>query len=64
MAEIISKQPLLDYLIQDGFLFKGNWLCIPKTSLRKFLMIEHHASGLAAHRGRGKTINSVEDRCF
>ena len=42
-----SKEPItvdrakwLDYLIQDGMLFKGSQLCIPRISMRDNLIKE------------------------
>jgi hypothetical protein len=41
----VSENPVLrdrsqwiEYMIQDGLLFKGNQLCIPKCSTRKNLL--------------------------
>jgi len=53
-----------EYILQDGYLFKNNKLCIPKTSLKEFLVRETHAGGLAGHFGRNKTISAIEDQFF
>lgn len=52
------------YTLQDGFLFKGCRLCIPRTSMRDFLVWELHAGGVAGHFGRDKTVTLVEDRFY
>uniref|UniRef100_A0A2N9IA60 Reverse transcriptase n=1 Tax=Fagus sylvatica TaxID=28930 RepID=A0A2N9IA60_FAGSY len=48
-----------DYFLQNGYLFKATRLCIPRTSVRDFLVSEIHAGGLAGHFGRNKTIEEV-----
>ena len=52
------------YTLLDGYLFKENRLCIPKTSVREFLVWETHAGGLAGHFGKNKTILAVEEHFF
>ena len=59
----LSNAPRLildDYTLQDGYLFKANKLCIPRSSVRDFLVWEIHEGGLAGHFGRDKTIREVE----
>jgi hypothetical protein len=36
-------------MIQDGLLFKGCQLCIPKCSMRDNLLEEKHSGGLDGH---------------
>jgi len=52
------------YHLQDGYLFRDNKLCIPKTSVRDFLIWEIHVRGLSGHFGRNKTIEEVERQFF
>ena len=48
---IVDRTRWLDYLIQNGMLFKGNQLCIPKSSMRENLIKEKHSGGMARHFG-------------
>lgn len=48
--------------IHEGYLFKGNLLCIPHTLLREQLIYEAHSGGLAAHIEREKTIILLQGR--
>ena len=41
----IDRTKWLDYLIQDGMLFKGSQLCIPRSSMRENLIKEKHRVG-------------------
>ena len=53
----------LDFIIHDGMLFKGNQLCILRSSMRENLIKEKHSGGLARHFGQDKTFALVaEDR--
>ena len=45
-----------DYFRFDGYLFKGNQLCIPKSSLRELLIKEAHEGGIMGHFGVDKTL--------
>ena len=59
------KEPIQDqlttkwgeYFIQEGMLFKGIQLCIPKGPMRTNLIKEKHSSALAGHFGVDKTLN-------
>ncbi|GJW55890.1 putative nucleotidyltransferase, ribonuclease H [Tanacetum coccineum] len=50
-----------DFNIHDGFLFKGNQLCIPDTSLRLKIIKELHGEG---HVGRDRTLKLVQASYF
>jgi hypothetical protein len=50
-----DRSQWIEYLIQDGLLFKGNKLCIPKSFMRENLLKEKHSGGLAGHFGHDKT---------
>ncbi|GJZ30242.1 putative reverse transcriptase domain-containing protein [Tanacetum coccineum] len=50
-----------DFNIHDGFLFKGNQLCIPDTSLRLKIIKELHGEG---HVGRDRTLQLVQASYF
>ena len=47
----IDRTKWLDYLIQDGMLFKGSQLCIPRSSMREKLIKEKDSGGMAGHFG-------------
>lgn len=44
-----------EYLVQEGLLFKGSQLCIPKCSEQENIIKEKHCDSLASHFGIGKT---------
>ncbi|KAK0596016.1 hypothetical protein LWI29_012015 [Acer saccharum] len=50
-----------DFLLVDGFLFRGNQLCVPKSSLRMKIISELHGEG---HVGRDRTLQLVRDSYF
>ncbi|GKB54830.1 RNA-directed DNA polymerase [Tanacetum coccineum] len=51
-----QDQPYQRFVLQDGFLFKENRLCIPKCSLRESIIMEGHIRGLAGHFGVDETL--------
>ncbi|XP_021747683.1 uncharacterized protein LOC110713541 [Chenopodium quinoa] len=48
------------FVIVDGFLFKGNKLCVPKGAIRELLIKEAHGGGLAGHMGIQKTLEILQ----
>jgi hypothetical protein len=49
-----DRSQWVEYLIQDGLLFKGFQFFIPKCSMRENLLKEKHSGGLAIHFGHEK----------
>jgi hypothetical protein len=52
------------YMIQDGLLFRGNQLCIPKCSMRENLLKEKHNGGLARQFGHDKMFSKLNGSYF
>ncbi|KAF8090857.1 hypothetical protein N665_0463s0016 [Sinapis alba] len=52
------------YYQHEGFLFKDKKLCIPKGSMKEFLVREAHGGGLMGHFGRNKTLSVLTDHFF
>ena len=42
-----NRSNWLDYMLQEGLLFKNSNLCIPKCSMRENLVQEKHSGGLS-----------------
>jgi hypothetical protein len=59
-----EKNQWMEYLIQDGLLFKGSQLCIPKCSMRDNLLKEKHSGGLAGHFGHDKMYAQLSSSYF
>jgi hypothetical protein len=53
-----------EYMIQDGLLFQGNQLCIPKCSMRENLLKEKHSGGLVEHFGHDKMFSKLNGSYF
>jgi hypothetical protein len=59
-----DRIPWIDYMIQEGLLFRGNQLCIPNCSMRENLLKEKHSGGLAGHFGHEKTFTKLNESYF
>jgi hypothetical protein len=59
-----DRSQWIEYVIQDGLLFKGNQLCIPNFSMRENLLKEKHSGGLARHFGHDKTFAKLSKSYF
>ncbi|XP_031268808.1 uncharacterized protein LOC116127286 [Pistacia vera] len=67
MATIMAKftkGSFKDYVVQDGFLFKGNKLCMPHGSFRELLMREVHGGGLAGQFGVTKIVEVLREHFY
>jgi 5-bromo-4-chloroindolyl phosphate hydrolysis protein len=59
-----DRSQWIEYMIQEGFLFKGNQLCIPKSSMRDNLLKEKHSGGFVRHFGHEKTFVKLNESYF
>jgi hypothetical protein len=65
--ESLNSKPstsIADYVILDEYLIKGGCICIPKGSMREFIIHELHGGGLAGHFGQDKTYSLVANRFY
>jgi hypothetical protein len=61
---IKDRSQWTEYMIQDGLLFRGNQLCIPKCSMRENLLKENRNVGLARHFGHDKIFSKLNGSYF
>jgi len=59
-----QKHPKDDFFIQEGFLFKGARLCMPKCSTRELLIREVHGGSFAGHYGETRTLTILKEHYF
>jgi hypothetical protein len=59
-----DRSPWIDYMIQEGLLFRGNQLCILNFSMRENLLKEKQGGGLAGHFGHDKTFAKLSESYF
>jgi hypothetical protein len=53
-----------EYMIQEGLLFKGNQLSIPKFSMRDNLLKEKHNGGLVGYFGHDNTFAQLRSSYY
>jgi hypothetical protein len=56
-----ERNQWIEYMIQEGLLFKCNQLCIPKCSMRENLLKEKHSGGLVGHFGHDKMFAKMNE---
>jgi hypothetical protein len=61
---IRDRSQWIEYMIQDGLLFRGNQLCIPKCSMRENLLKEKHSGELVRHFVHEKTFSKLNVKIF
>jgi hypothetical protein len=59
-----DRSQWIEYMIQEGLLFKGHQLCIPKCSIRDNFLKEKHNGGLAGHFGHDKTFAQLSNSYY
>ncbi|KAK1574154.1 hypothetical protein QYE76_019009 [Lolium multiflorum] len=63
-AKCSIEKGIDDFYLHQGFLFKGNKLCVPMSSLRLLLLQESHGGGLMGHFGRDKTLSMLSTHYY
>ncbi|XP_072076494.1 uncharacterized protein [Arachis hypogaea] len=48
----------------EGFLFRGNRICVPACSMRDLLVLESHNGGLMGHFGVHKTLDVLSEHFY
>ncbi|XP_075489516.1 LOW QUALITY PROTEIN: uncharacterized protein LOC142528360 [Primulina tabacum] len=52
------------FYLHNGFLFREDRLCIPKSSIRELLVREAHGGGLMGHFGVAKTLSALHEHFY
>ncbi|XP_073121517.1 uncharacterized protein [Henckelia pumila] len=52
------------FFMHDGYLFKEDKLCVPKSSIRELLVRESHGGGLMRHFGVAKTYDTLHEHFY
>jgi len=59
-----QAHPKGDFSLQEGNLFKGNRLCVPKSGTRELILREIHGRSLAGHFGEDKAYIMAKKHYF
>jgi len=64
LYEFFQAHPKGEFLLQEGFLFKGNSLCMPRCGTRELILREIHRGSLASHFEEDKTYIMAKEHYF
>ena len=64
LFRVCQTRPKEDFLVQEGFLFKGSQLCVPKCGTRELVIREIHGGSLAGHFGEDKTYSMAKEHYY
>ena len=64
LYDICLQHPKDDFMIQDGFLFRGTNLCIPKGGTRELYIREIYSGSLIGHYGENKTLSILREHYY
>ena len=59
-----QKHPKGEFLIHEGFLFRGTQLCVPQGGTWELLIREVHGGSLASHFGERKSLMMLKEHYF
>jgi len=59
-----QAHPKGDFMLQGGYLFKGNRLCVPRCGTRELILREVHGGSLMGHCGEDKTYIMAKEHYF
>ena len=62
---IVKMEKVEQFIVNDGFVFRANKLCILASSIRLLLLLqEAHGGGLMCHFGAKKTVDILAGHFF
>ena len=63
LERCITEESIGEFYIHDGYLFYGNYLCIPQVTLHQNVIQDFHNGDFSANLGWDKTNTNLED-CY